>query len=199
MFCSVQQSAEPPQRIIRDPVQTAVWFFLGDGAPTVEVGDQLSQSRASAPPRPMTGQPLLSIVLMTLGLAAFLEGITAITFGIEPKNNFPAPYSPSDVVIINFPGAFNDTIILKKTLVAAFIVAMLILAGVVYILGLQDEVVGGLAGPAATIFGYLGIAFSVAIGTDILFMIVLGSLEAIVSRMKGVNVVYGPRDSAGGD
>ena len=75
--------------------------------------------------RPMTGQPLLSIVLMTLGLAAFLEGFTAITFGIAPKNNFPAPYSPSDVIRINFPGAFNDTIILKNTLVAAFVVAML--------------------------------------------------------------------------
>lgn len=81
----------------------------------------------------------------------------------------------------------------------AFIVAMVILAGFVYLLGLQDEVAGGLAGPAATIFGYLGIAFSVAIGTDILFMIVLASLEAIVSRAKGVNVVYGPGDSAGGD
>ena len=75
--------------------------------------------------RPMTGQPLLSIVLMTLGLAAFLDSLTALTFGIEPKNNFPAPFSPSDVFRIPFPGAFNDTIILKKTLVAAFIVAVL--------------------------------------------------------------------------
>lgn len=75
--------------------------------------------------RPMTGQPLLSIILMTLGLAQFLEGTTALTFGIDPKNNFPAPFSPSDVFMIPFPGAFNDTIILKKTLVAAFIVAML--------------------------------------------------------------------------
>ncbi|UCG22841.1 MAG: branched-chain amino acid ABC transporter permease [Chloroflexota bacterium] len=75
--------------------------------------------------RPMTGQPLLSIVLMTLGLAAFLDGVAAVVFGIEPKSNFPAPYSPSDVIIINFPGAFNDTIILKNTLVAAFVVAML--------------------------------------------------------------------------
>ena len=82
--------------------------------------------------RPMTGQPLLSIVLMTLGLAAFLDGMTALTFGIAPKNNFPAPFSPSDVFRIPFPGAFNDTIILKKTLVAAFIVAML--ATVVFML-----------------------------------------------------------------
>lgn len=75
--------------------------------------------------RPMTGQPLLSIILMTLGLSAFLEGLAAITFGIAPKNNFPAPFSPSEVFTIPFPGAFNDTIILKKTLVAAFFVAML--------------------------------------------------------------------------
>ena len=75
--------------------------------------------------RPMTGQPLLSIVLMTLGLAAFLDGLVSITFGTQPKTNFPAPFSPSDVITISFPGAFNDTIILKNTLVAAFVVAML--------------------------------------------------------------------------
>jgi branched-chain amino acid transport system permease protein len=75
--------------------------------------------------RPMTGQPLLSIILMTLGLALFLDGLAAILFGIQPKSNFPAPFSPSDVIVIPFPGAFNDTVILKNTLVAAFVVAML--------------------------------------------------------------------------
>ncbi len=79
----------------------------------------------------------------------------------------------------------------------AFIVAMVILAAFVYLLGLQDEVADGLAGPAATVFGYLGIAFSVAIGVDILFMMVLGMLEAVVSRLKGVSVVYGPGGSSG--
>ncbi len=79
----------------------------------------------------------------------------------------------------------------------AFIVAMIILAGFVYLLGLQREVADGLAGPAATVFGYLGIAFSVAIGVDIFFMLILASLEAIVSRIKGVNVVYGAGDGAG--
>ena len=47
--------------------------------------------------RPMTGQPLLSIVLMTLGLAAFLDGVVSIIFGVQPKSNFPSPISPSDV------------------------------------------------------------------------------------------------------
>ncbi len=75
--------------------------------------------------RPMTGQPLLAIVLMTLGLSQLIEGLTAIVFGTQPKSNFPAPFSPSDVFRVPFPGAFNDTIILKKTLVATFVVAIL--------------------------------------------------------------------------
>ena len=76
--------------------------------------------------RPMTGQPLLAIVLMTLGLAQLLEGSAAIIFGIQPKNNFPAPFSPSDVITVPFPGAFNDTIIIKQALLATFIVAIVV-------------------------------------------------------------------------
>ena len=75
--------------------------------------------------RPMTGQPLLAIMLMTLGLAQLFEGVTAIFFGVELKSNFPAPFSPSDVLIIPFPGAFGDAIRLKYTLVATFVVATL--------------------------------------------------------------------------
>jgi branched-chain amino acid transport system permease protein len=74
--------------------------------------------------RPMTGQPLLSIVLMTLGLSQLLEGLASIAFGIQPKSNFPAPFSPSDVLRIPFPGAFMDTIILKQALLATFVIAM---------------------------------------------------------------------------
>lgn len=77
----------------------------------------------------------------------------------------------------------------------AFIVAMVILAGFVYLLDLQREVADGLAGPVATLFGYLGIAFSVAVGVDLFFMLILAGLEAIVSRVKGVNVVYGSGES----
>ncbi len=85
--------------------------------------------------RPMTGQPLLAIVLMTLGLAQFLEGSTAIVFGIEPKNNFPAPFSPSAVITIPFPGAFNDAIIIKQALLATAIVA--VAAAVIFMLFFQ--------------------------------------------------------------
>jgi branched-chain amino acid transport system permease protein len=89
--------------------------------------------------RPMTGQPLLSIVLMTLGLSQLLEGLTSIIFGIQPQN-FPAPFSPSDVFRVPFPGAFNDTIILKQALVATFVVAMI--AAVIFILFFQFTKVG---------------------------------------------------------
>jgi len=90
--------------------------------------------------RPMTGQPLLAIVLMTLGLAQFLDGAAAITFGIQPKNNFPAPFSPSDVIKIPFPGAFNDTIIVKQALLATAVVA--ILAAIVFMLFFRYTRVG---------------------------------------------------------
>jgi branched-chain amino acid transport system permease protein len=79
--------------------------------------------------RPMTGQPLLSIILMTLGLALLLEGLTSIAFGIQPAANFPAPFTPSEVFRVPFPGALNDTIILKKTLVVSFVIAMLAAVG----------------------------------------------------------------------
>jgi branched-chain amino acid transport system permease protein len=90
--------------------------------------------------RPMSGQPLLAIVLMTLGLSQLLEGLVSLLFGAQPKSNFPAPFSPSDVFRIPFPGAFNDVIILKKTLVASFGIAML--CAVAFILFFQLTRVG---------------------------------------------------------
>ncbi len=73
----------------------------------------------------------------------------------------------------------------------AFVVAMIILAGFIYLLGLQNEVASGLIEPAVHVFGYLGIAFSVAIGVDLFFMLILAILETIVGRIKGVSVIYG--------
>ncbi len=75
--------------------------------------------------RPMTGQPLIAIILMTLGLSQFLEGLASVLFGVQPKSNFPAPFPSNDVFRLPFQGAFNDVIILKKTLVVAFLAAML--------------------------------------------------------------------------
>ncbi len=81
--------------------------------------------------RPMTGQPLLAIILMTLGLAQIMQGLTTVLFGVTPKGNFPAPFSPSDV--FNIPIApINDVSIvflnrlqLGHARLATFIVALL--------------------------------------------------------------------------
>ncbi len=74
--------------------------------------------------RPMTGQPLISIILMTLGLSQLLQGLAIMVFGVVAKGNFPALYSPSEVFKIPFPGVFMDQIIIKKALLAAFVVAI---------------------------------------------------------------------------
>ncbi len=77
----------------------------------------------------------------------------------------------------------------------AFVIAMIILAGFIYLLGLQIEVAAGLIKPVVRVFGYLGIAFSVAIGVDLFFMLILVFMETIVGRIKGVSVIYGKTDS----
>jgi branched-chain amino acid transport system permease protein len=75
--------------------------------------------------RPMTGQPLLSIILMTLGLAQLLEGLTSIAFGVQPRTNFPAPFPRTESIQIPFPLALNGVIFVQKTLVAVFVVAII--------------------------------------------------------------------------
>jgi branched-chain amino acid transport system permease protein len=75
--------------------------------------------------RPMSGQPLLSIILVTLGLAQLIEGLTSIIFGVEPRGNFPAPFPRTESYKIPFAPAFRGMIFVQKTRVAAFVVAML--------------------------------------------------------------------------
>ena len=60
-----------------------------------------------------------------LGLAQLIEGLASILFGIEPQGNFPAPFPRTESFKIPFALAFNETIFVQKTLVAAFVVAML--------------------------------------------------------------------------
>ena len=73
----------------------------------------------------------------------------------------------------------------------AFLLIMSGFAVILYLLGLQDRIVAGLAEPTAIIFGYLGVGLSMAIGVDLFFMIIIAALEALISRLRGVNVVYG--------
>ena len=96
--------------------------------------------------RPMSGQPLLSIILMTLGLSQLLEGLTTILFGTTPKGNFPAPFSPTDVWVINVPKVGGESIVfldrlqIPYTRLTTFIVAGL--AAALFILFFQRTRVG---------------------------------------------------------
>ncbi|MCB8984332.1 MAG: hypothetical protein H6659_10940 [Ardenticatenaceae bacterium] len=72
----------------------------------------------------------------------------------------------------------------------AFLLTMLVVAVIAYLLGLADVVIANLAGPVVTIFGYLGVALSMAIAVDLVFIVLIAVLEGIISRVKGVSVRY---------
>ena len=77
--------------------------------------------------RPMTGQPLLSIILMTLGLSQVLQGLALLLFG-GAQRNFPQIFSAADPYKIVTPFTVDDrpiVIILKQNLVWSFVAAML--------------------------------------------------------------------------
>ncbi len=77
--------------------------------------------------RPMTGQPLLAIILMTLALGQFLQGSALLLFG-GTQRNFPQIFSAAKPYKIVTPFLFNDKpiiIILKQNLVWSFVVAVL--------------------------------------------------------------------------
>ncbi len=76
--------------------------------------------------RPMTGQPLLSIILMTLGLSQVLQGAALLFFG-GAQRNFPQIFSAGNPYTITTPFAHNGeniVVILKQNLVWSFVVAI---------------------------------------------------------------------------
>ena len=77
--------------------------------------------------RPMTGQPLLSIILMTLGLSQVLHGLALLLFG-GVQRNFPQIFSVADPYKLTTPFLNNGekiVIILKQNLVWSFVIAIL--------------------------------------------------------------------------
>ncbi len=80
----------------------------------------------------------------------------------------------------------------------AFITIMVVVGLVLYLTGFATMLADGLVRPATITFGYLGLAFSMAIGVDLLFMIILSLFENLVSRIKGVSVVYGSSEAPPG-
>lgn len=77
--------------------------------------------------RPMTGQPLLAIILMTLGLSQVLQGLALVLFG-GVQRNFPQIFSAGNPYKITTPFVYNGqniNIILKQNLVWSFVIAIL--------------------------------------------------------------------------
>ena len=72
----------------------------------------------------------------------------------------------------------------------AFLALLAAGAAILFLLRLQDTVLLGLTGPVTAVFGYLGLAFSLAIGVDVIFIFIIYVLERLVSAVKGVQVVY---------
>jgi branched-chain amino acid transport system permease protein len=76
--------------------------------------------------RPMTGQPLLSIILMTLALGQVLQGIALLLFG-GVQRNFPQIFSAANPYRITTPFMYNDKpiiVILKQNLTWSFVMAV---------------------------------------------------------------------------
>jgi hypothetical protein len=80
----------------------------------------------------------------------------------------------------------------------AFALILIAFAVLLYVLRLQTLFFSGVVGPASTVFGYLGLAFSLTIGVDLFFMLAIHLLEWLVSRLKGVDLVYGNSDTPPG-
>lgn len=81
--------------------------------------------------RPMTGQPLLSIILMTLGLSQLFEGMVNIFFGVEPLSDFPTVFGADQAFRISVPPladgtqlVFLNQLTIPYTRLLAFVVAL---------------------------------------------------------------------------
>lgn len=81
----------------------------------------------------------------------------------------------------------------------AFFALILLVALALYLLGMADVVLAGLAGPAALVFGYLGLAFSMTIAVNLLAVVFIFALEELISRLKGMHVEYGRGQTQLGD
>lgn len=77
--------------------------------------------------RPLSGQHLLVIILMTLGLSQVLQGLALMLFG-SVQRNFPQIFSVANPYKITTPFIYNGdqiVVILKQNLVWSFVIAIL--------------------------------------------------------------------------
>lgn len=73
----------------------------------------------------------------------------------------------------------------------AFFIIMGVLTVLLYILGFQEALWRGLVGPGAALFGYIGLALSMTIAVNIIFMFFIWMVEWLIGRLRGAHVQYG--------
>ena len=71
-----------------------------------------------------------------------------------------------------------------------FITIMLVIVVLLYFLGFQELLWLGLVGPIATVFSYITVAFGITITVDLIFMILIGGIEWLIGRVRGVYIDY---------
>ena len=90
--------AEPPQTIIFEPVQTAVWFMRSAGAPAVAVGDQELPIGSYCPPvlkRFVPFWPPQTIIFVPVHTAVWVvRAVGAPTVDVVDQESATGSYSP---------------------------------------------------------------------------------------------------------
>ena len=71
-----------------------------------------------------------------------------------------------------------------------FFLILGIVFAAIYLLGLADVIFNELLAPATAIFSYLALAFSLTTLVNLLFIMLIGSLEWLVGQLRGTEVVY---------
>lgn len=146
------------------------------------------------------GAPLIfgTIVILLIGLRVF--GVTDLGLAIQSGeiDNLTGALggvfsAPDFLVWLYLLFAISNAMMPSKSdrrAWPAFLGLLAVVGLIVFVLDLQAALWAEIAGPAATIFGYLGLAFSLAIGVDIVFILLISAIEWILSRVKGVEVIY---------
>ncbi|MFQ5400293.1 MAG: hypothetical protein ACE5E7_11930 [Anaerolineae bacterium] len=147
------------------------------------------------------GAPLLSGTAVILAISLRVFGVPSLTQAIQSGNIDELAIAFGELVNINdffvwlyLLFAISNAMMPSRSdrrAWPAFLLVMAVVAIALYALGIQRVIFASLANAAALVFSHLGLAFTMAISVDLLFMLVIAALEGVIGRFKGVNVVYG--------
>lgn len=72
----------------------------------------------------------------------------------------------------------------------AFLALLALLAAIFHLAGWLEGLISSAAGSLQVVLSYLGLAFSLTIGVNLFFILLIAGLELLVSRVKGVELLY---------